>query len=103
MDKKKKINLYLTGFGPFGSVSKNPTMEIIEDYDAEWMKYIDGYEVTFKGKQIVDVDIDSANSALDRIQEVFEEHLYDGSNNLIVHLGVYAGSKAIHFEKQAVN
>ena len=49
------------------------------------------------------MDIDSVNSSIDKIHEAMQEHLYDGSHNLVLHLGTNQAASSIELEKQAVN
>ena len=95
--------MYLTGFGAFGTITNNPTMEIINEIDISPLKELEGYTVNLKDKEVVQVDIDSVNSALDRIHEAIDPHTEDGSHNLIVHLGVNSAATEVRLEKQAVN
>ena len=103
MEPSKVVNLYITGFGAFGSVVSNPTMDIINEIDLSPLEQLEGYSVSVKIREVVDVDIDSVNSALDHIQDALQDHANDGSRNLILHLGVNASATQICLEKQAAN
>ena len=103
METTNVVNLYLTGFGAFGSIANNPTTEIINEIDLSSLEQLEGYTVNVKIREVVDVDIDSVNSALDHIQDALQDHVEDNSRNLILHLGVNNSATQICLEKQAIN
>ena len=102
-DNPKQYNVYMTAFGAFGNITNNPTMEIVQDIDLTHLQNVDGKCIKLIDKWIVDVDIDSANAALDKIHDVMDEHADNHTQNLILHLGVNAGATRIELERQAVN
>ena len=103
MESEQLVNLYMTGFGQFGSCKTNPTSDIINEIDLSPLEQIAGYKINVEIREVVDVDIDSVNSALDHIQDALQNHIEDGSRNLILHLGVSQGASEICLEKQALN
>ncbi|CAI2381029.1 unnamed protein product [Moneuplotes crassus] len=77
-------------------------MDLVEDFDIEKVQ-TEGSNVVLKSKEIVSVDPDSADQAVNNIHEACEPHFEDGSHNLLIHLGVNAGICEINLEKQAKN
>ena len=103
MEDKQIINLYITGFGPFDTITHNPTTEIVNDTDLCCLNEMDKFSVNIEFKEVLDVGIESVNDAINKIHDLIQEHIYDNSKNLIIHLGTDYSSSKIWLEKQAIN
>ena len=57
MEDTKNVNLYITGFGPFGSVASNPTTEIVKEIDLSSLYELEGYKVDVKVKEVRNIKI----------------------------------------------
>ncbi|CAI2380985.1 unnamed protein product [Moneuplotes crassus] len=103
--ENKTFNLYISGFGPFDTVTKNPTTTIVEELDIEneIRKDFEDYNINVVYKEVIEVDIDSVDEQLDCIHDKIQDSLYDGSYNLVLHLGTDSSSSRIQVEKQAAN
>ena len=81
MDSKRTVNLYITGFGPFDTITNNPTEEIVNDIDLTSLCEFEGCTVNVEFKEVLDVDLDSVKTAIGSIHDLIQEHMYDDSAN----------------------
>ena len=98
----KPFGIILTGFGPFGKVTQNPTTFLIEHLPVYLSQNL---KIDYKllDARIITVDIQSCDRALQEINEIIQQNESICSKILVLHLGVYSGIKTFNLECQACN
>jgi len=86
--------LYLTGFGPFGDVTTNPTMEIIEALKEEGK--CTGEQCSAEFLNVVEVSAIGVDRYLADVQNA-------EGRRICIHLGVFQKSTQFRVEKTAYN
>jgi len=101
--KIQDVVFNFTGFGPFLNVTNNPTMELVESLK-EWKKNSE-FSSHIGDVRWLDVSADAVNEYIEKIIKEIEEAEKNTSSvkQVLVHLGVYAGSSTINLEKHAYN
>jgi pyrrolidone-carboxylate peptidase len=104
LNKFKKLNLYLTGYGPFYNVTENPSQKLIESLVADKAKIESTQpdKVELKYHQIFEVNCDHVSNNITGSYELIDT-CGEGVMNLIIHFGVYGGGRGILLEKQCQN
>ena len=99
--KFNKINLYLTGYGPFMNVLNNPSQLLVESIIADKEVIEKEKQVEIKYNEIFQVDCDYVSSKINNCYECIDN--CSDAMNLIIHFGVYPGGNGILLEKQCKN
>src|SRR5690349_4404454 len=98
----KKINLFLTGYGPFMSVTESPSQKLVESIFEEKLNLENDNKLELKFNEIFEVDCDYVSNNITKCYDIItqcnEDHM-----NLILHFGVYPGGNGILLEKQCKN
>ena len=99
VETQARLFIYVTGFGPFGSVRENPTMKLID-----WLRtraealQADGIKIM--GTHIVEVSASAARDSSSEIEAVMSECT---GPKCVLHLGVCVGAKKLLLECRAFN
>jgi pyrrolidone-carboxylate peptidase len=102
--KFKKINLFITGYGPFMKVTENPSQMLVESIfcDSEQFDEKFNKKIELKFNEILNVDVDYVCKNITQCYDSVAT-CSDCEMNLIVHFGVYPGGSGVLLEKQCKN
>jgi pyroglutamyl-peptidase len=102
--KFKKINLFITGYGPFMNVKENPSQMLVESItnEKEKLECFCKNKLDLKHFQIFEVDCDYVKDNVAKLHEIVSGCDKD-CMNLIIHFGVYPGGNGVLLECQSKN
>jgi len=121
--QRSQLVMHLTGFGPFGNVSENPTSIIcrqlrdLVDYGRQpegvnptVLEEFSKAGVSLRGLDALEVSAEACNQAIPRIVTNLDAAVAAAGNSdgaasaaALIHLGVASGSKGIRLECRAAN
>ena len=86
----KQLKIYLTGYGPFMSITENPSQLLVDSISKIKDKITEKFEnkITFEVIQIMDVDCDFVEAAVKKMHETIfsDQDIY--TMKLVINVGV---------------
>jgi pyroglutamyl-peptidase len=104
----KKLNVYVSGYGPFMNIRENPSQKLVEyiiQNKENIHKSLDE-KCQIVHEKIYDVCVDYVKENVKHCHSCIQEELNKNSIeglHLIIHFGVHSGSDKIHLERKAKN
>lgn len=102
MDSSSKVQVYMSGFGPFMGVPHNPTEMLVKEIQTDKTKY-EQPSFEFTQLAVAEVSDKGSSETVDKFYSHIKERGEDGKKSLVIHLGVHSGAKAINVEQCAYN
>ncbi len=107
--KYENIFVYVTGYGPFMDIIKNPSQSLCENLCKNIHQFQDVFDekCILKHKQILEVSVDYVKENIKESHSLIEEYCKNdieyNTLHLIIHCGVFDSSKEVHLEKISKN
>jgi pyroglutamyl-peptidase len=106
----EKINIYMTGYGPFMKIEINPSQllcdKIMDEFEGKKNCEIFDEKCSIVKKEILKVEVDYVREKMDEFYKIIEEEngKLDGKQmHLLIHFGVHSGSTSLKLEKISKN
>jgi len=105
--KYKKINLYITGYGPFMKIKLNPS-QLLVDSITKIVPMIDDLfnkKICISQIEIMEVSVEYVGKKLKEIHEIMYKNKEENEMNMIINFGVYDALQEakLHLESIAHN
>lgn len=98
------IKIFLTGYGPWGDHKSNPTMDVVKALCEEKKKEVETEHTKLVEYEIYEVKVEYVDEHIRKFYEKFNEMKKEENTlYIVVHYGLYAGTKMIQIETRGVN